>query len=95
MKAKAMTNKSRSHPNAIAIHVAERKLAWDSKREKCLDDMLIRTIQGLDVFIAQSSDLRIGIIARILQTAKEELVHWAANQDFNETRAESFINRLL
>jgi hypothetical protein len=57
--------------------------------------MLIRTIQGLDVFIAQSSDLRIGIIARILQTAKEELVHWAANQDFNETRAESFINRLL
>lgn len=67
----------------------------DSEHEKRMDDALIHIIQGLDLFIAQASSLQLGTIASILRHAKEDLVFWAADMNFHETRAEAFINRLL
>jgi hypothetical protein len=59
------------------------------------DDAIAAVIAGLNVLIAQASGADMGMAARILYNAKEELVHWAVDMDFHETAKERFINHHL
>lgn len=76
---------------AIHAHLAH----TNYEAEKKVDDTLIATIQGIDLFIAQASSLGLGTMARILRNAKEELVYWATELNLHETSADKFINQLL
>ena len=62
---------------------------------KRMDDTVTATIGVLDILIAQASSTGVGTVARILNTAKEDLVYWAVKMNFHETPQEKFINRLL
>lgn len=61
----------------------------------CLDKLVTTIIQGLDMYIGGASSAGAGTVARILATAKEDLIYWAVSMDFHETNQEAFINRLL
>lgn len=65
------------------------------QEEQHLDNVVIATINGLDMFIAQASSAGVGTVARILHNAKSDLVYWAAHMNFYETAQEKFINRVL
>lgn len=66
-----------------------------SEEEKRKDDATIMMIHGLDILIAKATSLQMGRVARILYTAKEDLVYWAANLLFKEAPDENFINNHL
>lgn len=68
---------------------------YDSLKEKYIDDTFISAIRGLDLFIAQASSARLGTMAEILHTAKEELIYWAVKMNFHETAMDKFINGIL
>jgi hypothetical protein len=61
-----------------------------SKEERTL--CIIREINSL---IALASREGLGSIARMLYTAKEDIVYWAVDINFHETTKDQFINTLL
>ena len=87
-KSKAITKKSDKKLSRSAAK-------YDSLQEKYIDDTVISAIRGLDLFIAQASSARLGTMAEILHTAKEELIFWAVKMNFHETARDKFINGLL
>lgn len=84
-----MTHAQKSKPQANSKEMA------DSMKEKRVDDIAIAAIQALDFFIAQASSASLGKMARILYSAKEELVLWAVDVEFKESARERFVDRLL
>lgn len=71
-------------------HVA----ALPDAQEK-LDHFIISAVQGLDLFIAQANSQSLGEAARILHTAKEDLVFWAVQKGGHESAEDKFINAML
>ncbi len=61
------------------------------KKQK--DDAVVSMIRGLDVLIeyARSSDLTAA--ARMLYSAKENIVYWAVDQNFHETAEDRFVTQ--
>lgn len=59
------------------------------------DEVIASIISTVNMLIAQASGADMGMAARILYFAKEELVHWAVDMDFHETSKDRFINRQL
>ena len=59
------------------------------------DAAIARLIAGLNYLVAQSQAADLGTAARILCTAKEDLVHWAVDMNFHESARERFINGQL
>lgn len=59
------------------------------------DEIVVSAIQGLNFFIAQANNAQLGTMARILHTAKEDLVFWATDMEFYESRKEKLLNMLL
>ncbi len=83
------------HSNANGNSKTNKTAESTDVKAKQLDDTIIYAIQGLDFYIAQASAMKLGKMARILRTAKEELIFWAVDMNFHETKAEKFINQLL
>lgn len=90
-----MKNLTKDCTYATNTHEKNAPVEWDSDYENRLDDAVINAIQRLDLSIAQANALKLDTMARILHTAKEELVFWAVEMNFHETKADKFINRLL
>jgi hypothetical protein len=64
-------------------------------RLKHRKQVLADFIYGIDALILMAEREDMGMAARILFTAKEELVHWAVTMRFHESAEERFINRQL
>lgn len=78
-----------------AVPIKNAPIDWDCEKEKQLDDTVIGAIQALDLFIAQATSMGMGTMARILNNAKEDLVFWAVDMNFHETKIDKFTNQLL
>ena len=59
------------------------------------DAAIAQLIAGLNYLVAQSQAANLGTAARILCTAKEDMVHWAVDMNFHESARERFINGQL
>lgn len=59
------------------------------------DAAIAQLIAGLNYLVAQSQEANLGTAARILCTAKEDMVHWAVDMNFHESARERFINNQL
>ncbi len=59
------------------------------------DELMVSFISTLNILISQASAAQMGTAARILYTAKEEMVHWAVDMNFHESAKDQFINRHL
>lgn len=69
------------------------ELEDDAHERMC--DFIMSVIETLDLLIAKAGSVEAGTVARILHTAKEDLVYWAVDMNFDETLQEKFINRAL
>jgi len=78
--------KPQNYINAIPIQKTD---------EEYMDEVLVTLTSGLNMLIAQASAARMGMAARILYSAKEDLVHWAVDMNFHETAQDHFVNRHL
>ena len=67
----------------------------EDARKKKLDDFTIAVIYQLNNLLKEASDMQCGMIAKVLHSAKEELVYWAVDMDFYESDENIFVNRHL
>jgi len=67
----------------------------DSGEAKRKDDAVISLIRGLDLLVIEARKIQLGVAVNILHRAKEDLVYWAADLDFYESKQEKFINKHL
>ncbi len=59
------------------------------------DSTVANLIQGLNLLAAHARQQGLGNAARILATAKEDLVYWAVDLNFAESPKDRFINQHL
>ena len=57
------------------------------------DETIAQLIAGINYLVTQSQAANLGTAARILSTAKEDMVHWAVDMNFHESARERFINQ--
>lgn len=67
----------------------------DAFEEKQKDDAAISLINGLDLLIAFARAFELHSAARMIYSAKESVVLWAADQNFYESNEDRFINKYL
>ncbi|MES2984710.1 MAG: hypothetical protein V4735_05950 [Pseudomonadota bacterium] len=59
------------------------------------DDAIAPLIRGLGLLMAHAQTSGLGTAARILSTAREDMVHWAVDMNFHESAKDQFINHHL
>lgn len=59
------------------------------------DAAVANLIQGLSLLMAHARRQDLGNAARILATAKEDLIYWAVDMNFHETAKDRFLNQQL
>ncbi len=59
------------------------------------DASIAALIAGLNYLTMQAQMANLGTAARILCTAKEDMVHWAVDMNFHESARDQFINSQL
>lgn len=59
------------------------------------DEIFLSLVDGINTLIRQARDNDLGHAARLLTTAKEDMVFWAVSMNFHETPEERFINKHL
>ena len=66
-----------------------------SESELDRDYAIASLIAGMNYLCSQAQLSGLGTAARILSTAKEDLVHWAVDMNFHESARDRFINSQL
>ena len=67
----------------------------NDQEEKRHDEVAAQLIQDLDLLIAYARSYQMYAAARMIYSAKESIVYWAADHHFHETPQERFVNRNL
>lgn len=62
-----------------------------AKKGQSKDDTAMSLIRGLDFLITKANTARLATAAGILHRAKEELIYWAVDFDFHESKQDTFI----
>jgi len=65
--------------------------------QKCkhTDDAVIDLIKGLDALIQKAKSKKLAVPVNMLHTTKEDLVYWASDLDFHESKQDRFIYKHL